>query len=138
MGKLEKANQPSATPSFQDLILKLERYWADQACVILQPYDMEMGAATFHPATTLRALGPKPWRAAYVDTFARSFALDELGVPAGADRRTVAARELSPLAPRAAPCGGALDAARSLGVSRAHRVGRNEADAHRASAARAP
>jgi glycyl-tRNA synthetase alpha chain len=53
-------------PSFQDLILTLERYWADQGCVILQPYDMEMGAATFHPATTLRALGPKPWRAAYV------------------------------------------------------------------------
>jgi glycyl-tRNA synthetase alpha chain len=52
--------------SFQDLILKLERYWADQGCVILQPYDMEMGAGTFHPATTLRALGPKPWRAAFV------------------------------------------------------------------------
>jgi glycyl-tRNA synthetase alpha chain len=53
-------------PSFQDLILTLQRYWADQGCVILQPYDMEVGAATFHPATTLRALGPKPWRAAYV------------------------------------------------------------------------
>jgi glycyl-tRNA synthetase alpha chain len=66
MGKLSKADRPSAAPSFQDLILSLERYWADQGCVILQPYDMEMGAATFHPATTLRALGPKPWRAAYV------------------------------------------------------------------------
>src|SRR3546814_9484073 len=44
----------------------LQRYWADQGCVILQPYDMEMGAGTFHPATTLRSLGPKPWRAAYV------------------------------------------------------------------------
>ena len=52
--------------SFQDLILTLERFWADQGCVILQPYDMEMGAGTFHPATTLRSLGPKPWRAAYV------------------------------------------------------------------------
>ena len=52
--------------SFQGLILTLQRYWADQGCVILQPYDMEMGAGTFHPATTLRALGPKPWRAAYV------------------------------------------------------------------------
>ncbi len=52
--------------SFQDLILKLERFWADRGCVILQPYDMEVGAATFHPATILRALGPKPWRAAYV------------------------------------------------------------------------
>jgi glycyl-tRNA synthetase alpha chain len=65
MGKLIKADRPHAL-SFQDLILKLERYWADQGCVILQPYDMEMGAATFHPATALRALGPKAWRAAYV------------------------------------------------------------------------
>src|SRR4026209_1442535 len=54
------------TLSFQDLILKLERFWADQGCIILQPYDMEMGAATFHPATALRSLGPEPWRAAYV------------------------------------------------------------------------
>ncbi|MFY9655524.1 MAG: glycine--tRNA ligase subunit alpha [Methylocystis sp.] len=53
------------TKSFQGLILTLQRYWAKQGCVILQPYDMEMGAGTFHPATTLRALGPKPWRAAY-------------------------------------------------------------------------
>jgi glycyl-tRNA synthetase alpha chain len=53
-------------PSFQDLILRLHGYWARQGCVILQPYDVEMGAGTFHPATTLRALGPKPWRAAYV------------------------------------------------------------------------
>ena len=52
--------------SFQGLILALQRFWADQGCVILQPYDMEMGAGTFHPATTLRALGPKPWSAAYV------------------------------------------------------------------------
>src|ERR1700757_1182325 len=52
--------------SFQGLILTLQRYWADWGCVILQPYDMEAGAGTFHPATTLRALGPNPWRAAYV------------------------------------------------------------------------
>jgi len=52
--------------SFQGLVLELQRYWADQGCVILQPYDMEVGAGTFHPATTLRALGPKPWKAAYV------------------------------------------------------------------------
>ena len=52
--------------SFQGLILALQRYWADQGCVILQPYDMEVGAGTFHPATTLRALGPRPWNAAYV------------------------------------------------------------------------
>ena len=63
-----KRTKPSEakTVSFQDLILRLERFWADQGCVILQPYDMEMGAGTFHPATTLRSLGPKPWRAAYV------------------------------------------------------------------------
>jgi glycyl-tRNA synthetase alpha chain len=52
--------------SFQDLILTLHQYWAAQGCVILQPYDMEVGAGTFHPATTLRALGPKMWNAAYV------------------------------------------------------------------------
>jgi glycyl-tRNA synthetase alpha chain len=52
--------------SFQGLILTLQRFWAERGCAILQPYDMEMGAGTFHPATTLRALGPKPWRAAYV------------------------------------------------------------------------
>ena len=48
--------------SFQGFILALQRFWADQGCVILQPYDMEVGAATFHPATTPRPLGPKPWR----------------------------------------------------------------------------
>ena len=52
--------------SFQRLILTLHDYWSDQGCVILQPYDMEMGAGTFHPATTLRALGPDGWKAAYV------------------------------------------------------------------------
>jgi glycyl-tRNA synthetase alpha chain len=52
--------------SFQSLIFELQRYWAAQGCVILQPYDIEVGAGTFHPATTLRALGPEPWRAAYV------------------------------------------------------------------------
>src|SRR5207302_2869650 len=56
---------PSGT-SFQSLILKLQGYWAAQGCAILQPYDLEVGAGTFHPATTLRALGPEPWRAAYV------------------------------------------------------------------------
>ncbi|WP_413993695.1 glycine--tRNA ligase subunit alpha [Labrys okinawensis] len=52
--------------SFQGLILTLQRYWADYGCVVLQPYDMEVGAGTFHPATTLRSLGPKHWNAAYV------------------------------------------------------------------------
>ena len=64
---------PSALPdhmrperSFQGLLLTLQHYWADRGCVILQPYDMEVGAGTFHPATTLRSLGPKPWNVAYV------------------------------------------------------------------------
>lgn len=52
--------------SLQNLILTLQRFWGEQGCLLLQPYDMEMGAGTFHPATTLRALGPKPWKAAYV------------------------------------------------------------------------
>ena len=52
--------------NFQDTILNLQKYWSNQGCVILQPYDMEVGAGTFHPATTLRSLGPKPWKAAYV------------------------------------------------------------------------
>ena len=52
--------------SFQDTILNLQKYWGKQGCVILQPYDMEVGAGTFHPATTLRSLGPKPWKTAYV------------------------------------------------------------------------
>jgi len=52
--------------SFQDLILTLQQFWGQQGCVVLQPYDMEVGAGTFHPATTLRALGPRPWNACYV------------------------------------------------------------------------
>jgi glycyl-tRNA synthetase alpha chain len=52
--------------SFQELILTLQQYWAGHGCVVLQPYDMEMGAGTFHSATFLRAIGPEPWRAAYV------------------------------------------------------------------------
>jgi glycyl-tRNA synthetase alpha chain len=52
--------------AFQDIILTLQQFWAQQGCVLLQPYDMEMGAGTFHPATTLRALGPKPWNCAFV------------------------------------------------------------------------
>ena len=58
---------PNAKPlSFQNLILTLHDYWSRQGCVILQPYDIEVGAGTLHPSTVLRALGPKPWRAAYV------------------------------------------------------------------------
>ena len=54
-------------PSFQDLILRLQDYWAERGCVILQPYDIEVGAGTFNPATFLRALGPEPWNVAYVE-----------------------------------------------------------------------
>jgi len=53
-------------PSFQELIFTLQRFWAAEGCAVLQPYDMTVGAGTFHPATTLRSLGPEPWRAAYV------------------------------------------------------------------------
>ena len=52
--------------SFQEIIMNLQRFWGKYGCVILQPYDLEVGAGTFHPATTLRSLGPKPWKAAYV------------------------------------------------------------------------
>ena len=57
---------PTRPRSFQEIILRLQTYWAVQGCAILQPYDMEVGAGTFHPATTLRALGSRPWAAAYV------------------------------------------------------------------------
>ena len=56
------ANSPK---SFQDIILGLQNYWVAQGCALMQPYDMEVVAGTFHPATTLRSLGPKPWSAAY-------------------------------------------------------------------------
>ena len=57
--------------SFQELIFELQKYWANQECVIVQPYDMEMGAGTFHPATFLRTIGPEPWRTAYVQASRR-------------------------------------------------------------------
>ena len=60
------AGAPRNKPTFQSLILELQSFWDEQGCVIVQPYDMEVGAGTFHPATILRALGPEPWRAAYV------------------------------------------------------------------------
>ena len=53
-------------PTFQDLILLLQQFWAERGCVIMQPYDMEGGAGTFHPATFLRSIGPEKWRTAYV------------------------------------------------------------------------
>jgi len=59
------SDSPDLT-TFQGLIFALQQYWADQGCVILQPYDMEMGAGTFHTATFLRSIGPEPWNAAYV------------------------------------------------------------------------
>ncbi len=60
------AGSDNAPGSFQEIILRLQSYWAGQGCALLQPYDMEVGAGTFHPATTLRSLGPRPWAAAYV------------------------------------------------------------------------
>ena len=62
------ADKVASAPShsFQDLILTLQHFWSSKGCVILQPYDMEVGAGTFHPATTLRSLGPEPWKTAYV------------------------------------------------------------------------
>ena len=61
--KIVKANK---VLSFQDIIMNLQKFWGKYGCVILQPYDIEVGAGTFHPATTLRSLGTKPWKAAYV------------------------------------------------------------------------
>lgn len=67
MAQDNKQNKDFGTPlSFQQLIFELQQYWSGLGCVIMQPYDMEMGAGTFHPATFLRAIGPEPWRAAYV------------------------------------------------------------------------
>ncbi len=60
------SKQATAATTFQDLILRLQEYWAVRGCAIMQPYDMPMGAGTFHPATFLRAVGPEPWSAAYV------------------------------------------------------------------------
>jgi len=62
----KKKNKKLKLQSFQDTILNLQKYWSKHGCVILQPYDLEVGAGTFHPATTLRSLGDKPWKTAYV------------------------------------------------------------------------
>ena len=62
----KKTKNPKLFISFQDTILNLQKYWSKKGCVILQPYDLEVGAGTFHPATTLRSLGSKPWKTAYV------------------------------------------------------------------------
>mgnify|MGYP001185544407 CR=1 FL=1 len=62
----KKSKKKNKFQSFQDTILNLQKYWSKNGCIILQPYDMEVGAGTFHPATTLKSLGPKHWKAAYV------------------------------------------------------------------------
>ena len=59
-------NENSKGQTFQEIIMSLQKFWSKYGCVLLQPYDLEVGAGTFHPATTLRSLGPKPWKAAYV------------------------------------------------------------------------
>ena len=63
--KIKKKTKPTPI-NFQDAVFNLQKFWGKYGCVILQPYDMEVGAGTFHPATTLRSLGPKPWKTAYV------------------------------------------------------------------------
>jgi glycyl-tRNA synthetase alpha chain len=68
---MKKQTASIVTPTFQDIILKLQKFWAEQGCVILQPLDIEVGAGTFHPATFLRAIGPEPWRSAYVQSSRR-------------------------------------------------------------------
>jgi glycyl-tRNA synthetase alpha chain len=62
----KKITKKNTILSFQDIIMNLQKFWGKYGCLILQPYDIEVGAGTFHPATTLRSLGPKPWKAAYV------------------------------------------------------------------------
>ena len=62
----KKKNDSSKGQTFQDIIISLQKFWVKYGCVLLQPYDLEVGAGTFHPATTLRSLGPNPWKAAYV------------------------------------------------------------------------
>ena len=62
----KKNNQKQKFQTFQDTIFNLQKFWSKHGCIILQPYDIEVGAGTFHPATTLRSLGPRPWKAAYV------------------------------------------------------------------------
>jgi glycyl-tRNA synthetase alpha chain len=59
-------SKAAAPTTFQELLFRLQTYWAERGCVVLQPYDMEVGAGTFHPATFLRAIGPEPWQCAYV------------------------------------------------------------------------
>ncbi len=62
----KKKNDNSKGQTFQEIVMNLQKFWGNYGCVLLQPYDMEVGAGTFHPATTLRSLGPNPWKAAYV------------------------------------------------------------------------
>ena len=62
----KKKNDNSKGQTFQEIVMSLQKFWGKNGCVLLQPYDLEVGAGTFHPATTLRSLGPNPWKAAYV------------------------------------------------------------------------
>ena len=64
VSKIKK--QKKKFQSFQEIIFNLQKFWSKKGCIVLQPYDIEVGAGTFHPATTLRSLGSKPWKAAYV------------------------------------------------------------------------
>ena len=64
-----KKKQKPKFQTFQETILNLQKFWSKQGCIILQPYDMEVGAGTFHPATTLRSLGIQPWKTAYAVSY---------------------------------------------------------------------
>ena len=66
MSEARQGTGAEMAPTFQDVIMRLQAYWAGLGCVVLQPYDNEVGAGTFHTATTLRSLGPGAWRTAYV------------------------------------------------------------------------
>ncbi len=68
---LQNKSKPTNILTFQEIIFSLQRFWSEKGCVILQPLDMEVGAGTFHPATFLRAVGPEPWKAAYVQSSRR-------------------------------------------------------------------
>ena len=69
MGSKKKKVKKPIFQTFQDTILNLQKYWSKHGCVILQPYDIEIGAGTFHPATTLRSLGSDPWKTAYAVSY---------------------------------------------------------------------
>ena len=105
---------PKTRPkTFQELILALERFWADRGCLIQQPYDLEVGAGTMNPATTLRSLGPEPWNVAYVAALPKAHRRTVRGEPQQApallpvpgDFKTLAHRRAGPVPEEPASAG---------------------------------